>query len=74
MVDNTGNGTSLQKLPDKSQISGKRSWRLTKKKVKYEILFRNYSSRLATALSRIRAGRARAVGKMFRGNYQELAI
>ena len=26
MVYNTGNGTSLQKLPDKSQISGKRWW------------------------------------------------
>ena len=36
-------------------------------------LFRNYSSRLARALSTIRAGRARAVEKMFRGNYQELA-
>ena len=38
-------------------------------------LFRNYSSRLARALSTIRAGRARAAEKMFRvrGNYQELA-
>ena len=26
MVYNTGNGSSLQKLPDKSQISGKRQW------------------------------------------------
>ena len=26
MVYNTGNGASLQKLPDKSQISGKRQW------------------------------------------------
>ena len=34
MVYNTGNGASLQKLPDKSQISGKRSWKLRKKKVK----------------------------------------
>ena len=26
MVYNTGNGASFQKLQDKSQISGKRSW------------------------------------------------
>ena len=26
MVYNTDNGTSLQKLPDKSEISGKRQW------------------------------------------------
>ena len=45
MVYNTGNRTSLQKLPDKSQISGKRysgyyCWKLRKKKVKDEILFK----------------------------------
>ena len=34
MVYNTENGASLQKLPGKSQISGKRSWKLRKKKVK----------------------------------------
>ena len=34
MVYNTGNEASLQKLPDKSQILGKRSWELKKKKVK----------------------------------------
>ena len=34
MVYNTGNGASLQKLPDKSQISGKRSWELKKKESK----------------------------------------
>ena len=34
MVYNTGNGASFQKLPDKSQISGKRCWKLRKKKVK----------------------------------------
>ena len=73
MVYNTRNGASLQKLPDKSQISGKRCWKLRKKKVKLYILFRNYSSRLARALSTITAGRARAAEKMFRGNYQELA-
>ena len=53
--------------------SGYYCWKLRKKKVKHEILFRNYSSRLARALSTIRAGRARAAEKMFRGNYQELA-
>ena len=35
--------------------------------------FQKLPSRLARALSTIRAGRARAVEKMFRGNYQELA-
>ena len=34
MVYNTGNEASLQKLADKSQISGKRSWELKKTKVK----------------------------------------
>ena len=32
VIYNTGNGASLQKLPDKSQISGKRSWE--KKEIK----------------------------------------
>ena len=26
MIYNTGNGASIQKLPDKSQILGKRQW------------------------------------------------
>ena len=30
MVYNTENGASPQKLPDKSQISGKRCWKLKK--------------------------------------------
>ena len=38
MVYNTKNGASLQKLPDKSQILGKRQWilllEIVKKKVK----------------------------------------
>ena len=34
MVYNTGNGASFQKLPDKSQISGKRCWKLRKKESK----------------------------------------
>ena len=34
MVYNTENGASLQKLPDKSQISGKRCWKLRKKESK----------------------------------------
>ena len=54
---------------DKSQISGKKSgyycWKLRKKKVEHYILFRNYSSRLARALSTIRASRATAVKEMF---------
>ena len=32
---NTVNGVSRQKLPDKSQISGKRCWKWRKKIVKY---------------------------------------
>ena len=40
-------------------------WKSRKKKVKDETLFRNYSSRLARALSTIRAGSAVAVEKMF---------
>ena len=41
MVYNTENGASLQKLPDKLQISGKRKWilyyywKLRKKKIKH---------------------------------------
>ena len=82
MVYNTGYGASSQKLPDKSQISGKRSWILwleieKKKKVKHEILFRNYSSRLARALSTIRTWQAELEQSRERkclwGNYQELA-
>ena len=82
MVYNTGYGASRQKLPDKSQISGKRSWILwleieKKKKVKHEILFRNYSSRLARALSTIRTWQAELEQSRERkclwGNYQELA-
>ena len=34
MVYNTGNEVSPQKLPGKSQISGKRCWKLLEKKVK----------------------------------------
>ena len=32
MIYNTENGVSLQKLPDKAQISGKRCWKLKKRK------------------------------------------
>ena len=41
MVYNTENWVSLQKLPDKLAT------KLRKKKLKHEILFRNYSSRLS---------------------------
>ena len=53
MVYNSEIGASLQKLQDKSQISGKDSGyycgKLRKKKVKHETFIRNYSSRLFRA-------------------------
>ena len=61
MVYNTENGASLQfrNQPTRKKIEEKDSgyccWKLRKKK---EILFRNYLSRFARALSTIRAGRA----------------
>ena len=66
---NTENGASLQKLLDKSQISEKRQQILLldikEKENKILTIFRNYSSRLARALSKIRAGRTIAVEEMF---------
>ena len=38
---------------------------LEKKKVKHEVIFRKYLSRSARAFSTIRAGRKKAVEKMF---------
>ena len=64
MVYNTENGASLQfrNQPTRKKVEEKDSgyccWELRKKK---EILFRNYLSRFARALSTIRAGRAKAV-------------
>ena len=55
MVYNTGNGASLQKLPDKSQISGKRQCilllllEMEKKESKTRNAFQKHSSRLARA-------------------------
>ena len=40
-------------------------WKFRKRKLKYQTLFRNYSSRLARAFSTIRASRARRVEEMF---------
>ena len=69
MVYDTGNEALLQKLPDKSQISGRRQWILLleiEKKVRKTLnTFQKLLNRLARALSTIRAGRARAVEKMF---------
>ena len=69
MVYNTENGDSLQKIPDKSQISEKRQQILLldieEKESKILTIFRNYSRRLARALSKIRAGRTIAVEEMF---------
>ena len=75
MVCNTENEASLQKLPNKlatnfmkkrHSASGCYCWKLRKKKVKHEILFKNYSIRLGKAHRTIRADRrARAVEEMF---------
>ena len=74
MVYNTGNGASLQKLPDKSQISGKRQWILLLEIVKKESKTLNAFQKLLEQISQSpqynRAGRrvrqtARAVEEMF---------
>ena len=61
MVYNTGNGASLQKLPDKSQISGKRQWilllEIVKKESKTLNTFQKLLGRLARALRTIGASR-----------------
>ena len=69
MVYNTGNGASLQKLSDKSQISGKRQWilllEIEKKENKTLNTFQKLLEQITKALSTIRAVRARAVKKTF---------
>ena len=72
MIYNTGNGASFRNHQINHKLQEKDSgyyycWKLRKKKVKHQILFRNYSSKLARTLSTIRAGRATAVEKMFMG-------
>ena len=61
MVYNTGNGASLQKLPDKSQISGKRQWILLLEIVKKESKTLNAFQKLLEQISQSpqynRAGR-----------------
>ena len=51
MVYNTGNGASLQKLPDKSQISGKRQWILLLEIVKKESKTLNTFQKLLEQIS-----------------------
>ena len=51
MVYNTGNGASLQKLPDKSQILGKRQWILLLKIEKKESKTRNNFQKLLEQIS-----------------------
>ena len=51
MVYNTGNGASLQKLPDKSQISGKRQWILLLEIVKKESKILNTFQKLLKQIS-----------------------
>ena len=73
MVYNTENGASLQKLPDKSQISGKKMLEIENKESKTLNHFQKLFEQMSQSPEyNQRAGRARAVEKMFRGNYQEL--
>ena len=51
MVYNTENGASLQKLPDKSQISGKRQWILLLEIEKKESKTRNTFQKLLEQIS-----------------------
>ena len=51
MVYNTGNRASLQKLPDKSQISGKRQWILLLEIEKKESKTRNTFQKLLEQIS-----------------------
>ena len=51
MVYNTGNGASLQKLPDKSQILGKRQWILLLKIEKKKSKTRNNFQKLLEQIS-----------------------
>ena len=51
MVYHTGNGASLQKLPDKSQILGKRQWILLLKIEKKESKTRNNFQKLLEQIS-----------------------
>ena len=66
MVYNTGNRASLQKLPDKSQISGKRKWVLLLENEKKERKARKTFQKLFQQISQSHqynyniAGRARA--------------
>ena len=65
---NTENGATLQELSNKSHHKYSRGyyyWKLRKREVKNKNYFRNYFSRLARALSTIRAGTARVVEEMF---------
>ena len=71
MVSNTGNGATLEELPDKSQISEKQQMMLLMKIEKKESknLFRVYQSILAGAMSTIIVGRTRSVKEMLiKGN------
>ena len=51
MVYNTDNGTSLQKLPDKSEISGKRQWILLQENEKKESQTLNTFQKLLEQIS-----------------------
>ena len=51
MIYNTGNGASIQKLPDKSQILGKRQWILLLEIEKKESKTRNTFQKLLEQIS-----------------------
>ena len=78
MVYNTGNGASLQKLPDKSQISGKRQWILLSE-IEIESKTQNTFQKLLEQISQSpqynqsRQGQSSRVRENVYGKYQELA-
>ena len=63
MVYNTENGASLQKLPDKSQISGKRQWILLLEIVKKESKTLNTFQKLLEQISQSPQYNQKIVGR-----------
>ena len=71
MVYNTGNGASLQKLPDKSQISGKRQWILLLEIEKKESKTLNTFPKILQQISQSSQHNQSRQGQSSRGNVNE---